>query len=455
MAKSASIRVGRVTAYRRGKVWYLYYHENGVRKRPRVGPDRDAARRLAAQTNAQLELGAPAPLSFESVIMDTLRQRWLDYHEHVLKSSMATVCRYKAATRHLLNFVRHEQKVRHASDFRPTDVEAFAAYLRRIKVAPNGHANALKKPLRDTGVKFILEVCRSMFNYAAKRRHLPPYAENPFAAFEIDRLPVEDAKPFVALDADQERAFLGACDEWQFPVFLTLMLTGMRPGELTHLLIDDLDLHNGWLYVRNKADLSWNIKTRNERRIPLVTELAETLRYVIESRCNGLVFMRRRFAKDDRPLLGRRARHALAAELAGRIEAAMQADGDTPCRRQIQGVAYGLWRDMGAIKTDRLRTEFMRLTRSIGLPELTAPKMLRHMYATSLQDTNVDPLIRNEVMGHKPSNLSSTRGLGMTAVYTHTRPQTLRRQVENSLKDRPAVEVARRWLAQRSGPQVA
>ncbi|MDP6153620.1 MAG: hypothetical protein QF785_09610, partial [Phycisphaeraceae bacterium] len=249
MAKSASIRVGRVTAYRRGKTWYLCYHDNGVRKRPRVGPDRDAARRLAAQTNAQLELGAPAPLSFEPVAIDNLRQRWLDYHEHVIKSSLATVRRYAAATRHLLNYVQVEQRVRHASDFRPTHVEAFAAYLRRIKVAPNGHANAVKKPLRDKGIKFILEICRSMFNYAAKRRHLPPYAENPFASFEIDRLPVEDAKPFVGFDAAQERAFLDACDEWQFPIFLTLMLTGVRPGELTHLLIDDVDLHDGWVYV--------------------------------------------------------------------------------------------------------------------------------------------------------------------------------------------------------------
>ena len=49
-----SFRVGQVKAYLRGRVWYLQYHEHGVRRRPRVGPDREAARRLAAQTNAQL-----------------------------------------------------------------------------------------------------------------------------------------------------------------------------------------------------------------------------------------------------------------------------------------------------------------------------------------------------------------------------------------------------------------
>jgi hypothetical protein len=35
-----------------------------------------------------------------------------------------------------------------------------------------------------------------------------------------------------------------------------LTLTGLRPGELTHLLLpDDLDLDTGWLYVRNKPRL--------------------------------------------------------------------------------------------------------------------------------------------------------------------------------------------------------
>src|SRR5262245_60938016 len=79
--KSNSFRVGRVQAYLRGQVWYLCYHEDGRRLRPRVGPDREAARQLAAQTNAQLEVGAPAVLSFEPIAIPELRDRWLRHHE--------------------------------------------------------------------------------------------------------------------------------------------------------------------------------------------------------------------------------------------------------------------------------------------------------------------------------------------------------------------------------------
>lgn len=57
----------------------------------------------------------------------------------------------------------------------------------------------------------------------------------------------------------------------------------------------------------------------------------------------------------------------------------------------------------------------------MGEPQLTAPKTLRHTFATMLQDATVDPLIRNELMGHAPGYGGiSEIALGMTSVYTHT-----------------------------------
>src|SRR3989440_11050337 len=101
MAKHVpSFRVGKVHAYLRGKVWYLCYHEHGQRHRPRVGPDRQAAHQLAAQINAQLAVGAPAAFSFETISIPELRQRWLEHHEQVLRSSVHTIHRYRTATDH-------------------------------------------------------------------------------------------------------------------------------------------------------------------------------------------------------------------------------------------------------------------------------------------------------------------------------------------------------------------
>ena len=126
-----------------------------------------------------------------------------------------------------------------------------------VRVSPNGHAHTPKRRLTDKGLRYVLECCRALFNYAAKRRHLSPYAENPFRTLEIDRIPVEQVRPIELFTREQEQAFLEACDAWQFPLFLTLMLTGLRPGELTHLLLpDDLDLAAGVLRVRNKPQLT-------------------------------------------------------------------------------------------------------------------------------------------------------------------------------------------------------
>ena len=446
--RASSRRVGRVTVYRRGKIWYLYYSERGRRIRRRVGASLDDARMLAAQVNAQLATGSRAMMTFEQISVEELRRRWLDHHEHVLRSSIATIRRYRSATEHLLRFTSQACPVTSVDKITASDIERFVRFLREIKVAPNGHPNTAKRHLRDRGIVFILEACRTLFNYAAKHRHLPPYHENPFAQIEIDRIPIEDAKPFVGFTEAQERTFLQACDDWQFPIFATLLLTGLRPGELTHLLLPaDLDLEACLLRIRNKPDLGWQIKTRNDRVIPLIPELAEVLRLFRGQRDRGTLFIRRRFWRGDVPPLATLTRPGLRTELEHRAREMPKSGGASSERVYRQAAARSIWRDLGAIRTDRIREEFMRLTRKIGMSEVTAVKTTRHLFATCLQDANVDPLIRNQLMGHAPSGGgAATVGLGMTGIYTHTRPETLRRQLESALRGRPAVSVARAWI---------
>ena len=128
MSKTKSaFRVGKVHVFLRGSVWYLTYHENGQRRRPRVGPNRDAAKQMAAQINAQLEIGAPAALSFEAITLAELRKRWLEHHEQVLCSSPQTVSRYRTATEHLLRFLQSGNAPRSTAGFRVVHAEATEA----------------------------------------------------------------------------------------------------------------------------------------------------------------------------------------------------------------------------------------------------------------------------------------------------------------------------------------
>jgi hypothetical protein len=57
----------------------------------------------------------------------------------------------------------------------------------------------------------------------------------------------------------------------------------------------------------------------------------------------------------------------------------------------------------------------------------------------------INTLIRQITLGHKSAG--DARGaLGMTSVYTHTRPETQKRQIERALQLWPeSLEVARCW----------
>ena len=302
---------------------------------------------------------------------------------------MQTIRRYRTATEHLIRYVQTERPVKVVSHFHATHAEDFVRYLRSIRVAPNGHPNSTKRPLLDKGIQYILETCRTLFAFAMKRRHLSPYAENPFTALELGRLPIEHFRKIVLPSADQQVALLRACDDWQFQVFLTLMLTGLRPGELVHLLWhDDLDLEQRLLFVRNRVNLGWQVKTRHERTIPLVACLADVLSRVLSERRRGPVFLRRQFRAARLPSWA--SIPAAEVELARRV-VEFETNETTTCSRNVKAqFALRLWTEWGIVKTDRIRTEFMRLTRQIGQPDLTAPKTLRHLFATTLQDANVD-----------------------------------------------------------------
>jgi integrase len=58
--------------------------------------------------------------------------------------------------------------------------------------------------------------------------------------------------------------------------------TSMRPGELTHLLVEDIDPAAGLPHIRNKPALGWSIKTRNTPTIPLPAEPLAVLQRLVK-----------------------------------------------------------------------------------------------------------------------------------------------------------------------------
>ena len=425
-------RIGRVSVYQHRLRWWVYYRENGRPIRRAVADDRRAAEQVAAQINLELTSAAPTLFSFRPILVAELQRTFLDYHEHVIRSSLATVNRYRTATQHLVNFCS-EVPAGRVQPAHEIEVEAFVRYLRTIRVASNGHAHTRRRPLRDNGVRFILETCRSLYGYAAKRRHLPPYTDNPFSGLGGKRARIDDAKPIFVFNRDTELAFLRAADAWTFSVHFLLAKLGLRPGELVRLLIEDVDLATGWLLVRSRPDLGAHTKTRRERAIPLIPETILVLRRLTGNRTAGPIVLRQKADSARLPLTARDAR-GLAAAVHQRIAAAEAADSGTLNRRDMARIQRGVWRDAGATRLERIRASFIQTAQECGLDEATCPKSWRHTFATLMQDANLDPLIRQLTLGHAPPSLFGGNSLGMTSAYTHTRPETHRREIERALR---------------------
>lgn len=425
--RPARIRIGRVSVYLHHNSWWLYYRQQGDVYRSNVGTCQLTAEQQAAQINGQLTLGQPVPAMNRSLDFLQLKQQFLWHHEHVRKSSLSTIRRYRAALEHLVQYTQSFAKSPALHQF---PVEAFIRHLRETEVTPNGHPHSRKRRLRDAGIRYILEVCRSLFAFAVQQRLLPPYTTNPFAILPWERLRIEDRKDIFVFDQATECAFWESSDPWAFSIHFVLAKTGMRIGEVQHLLIEDLDLESGWITVRNKLGLGWRVKTGNNRRIPLLTEVVRVLRLAIGTRSKGLVFLRQKYQSGTSPpLVG------TLPELEAIYQHRFQQLPSPVSREQGQRLANQIWRDAGMVKAEQIRNSFIRTMRVLGRPEATCPKSWRHTFATLLQDSNVDPLIRQLTLGHRPS---LQNGLGMTTHYTHTRPETQRSQIEAALRQWPA-----------------
>jgi integrase len=196
--------------------------------------------------------------------------------------------------------------------------------------------------------------------------------------------------------------------------------------------------------VRNKTDLGWRVKTGSERSVPLLPEAAAVLRSVIGSRQAGPVFLREKLAGKLPKLVGKSGELVLICEDRQRL---VRTEGRILSRSDVQKIARSVWWDSGAIKADAVRNSFVRVMQALGRSEATCPKSWRHSFATLLQDANVDPLIRQQTMGHRPPTGPT---LGMTANYTHTRPETQRQQIEQALRQWPAsLQFALEWTARK------
>lgn len=166
---------------------------------------------------------------------------------------------------------------------------------------------------------------------------------------------------------------------------------GLRAGELTHLLVEDVDLTAGEFVIRSKPWLFWFVKTGREWRLPLVPATRAIFEDAIGTRLSGFVFVNRSSGH------GRRAAGpALRTEVERRVGELLVTDPDAGEREQKRA-ATAVAREYGQIPEKRLRCELMAITERIGCPEFTRVHDLRHLFTTRAQAAGVNPLLVQDI----------------------------------------------------------
>ena len=424
-------RIGKVTIYKRGLTYYLYYREDRRTVRRGVDGNLATAEATAHKISAALAERRPSPLAYQRTSPDALVDAYLDAVTNVQKLALRSQDRYRAALDRFKEFAS-DAAISHIDAVNESTVEDLVRWLRGQKRPRNGMRTSKAKVdhYKTGGIKFILSVCRTAFNWASRRRLLPPFAENPFTRFGIDKLREEGdkAEAKAIFTPRQERDFFAACNEWQRPIFTILAAYGMRVGELNHLLIEDVDFEQEAVYIRSKPEMLWRIKTRRRRDLPLTREIAAIFRQLIGRRRAGFVFLNEEFASGDKQAATKFENdQAFRRHLKKIIDAVVTADPDATERDCLKAVTK-FCRSMGQIPEKRLQAEFCKVTAVIGCPEFTRVHDLRHLFSTRAQEHGVNPFIVQQITGHE--------GLPMLERYTHLSADVKRdalRQVVSSL----------------------
>jgi integrase len=229
----------------------------------------------------------------------------------------------------------------------------------------------------------------------------------------------------------QEQAFVTACGDWQRSIFLPLATYGMRVGELTHLLVENVDFADGTIQVCSKPEMFWRVKTARRRRLPLTAEMAALLKGLIGRRTAGFVFLNEQFASGaeapDVPF----ASDAEFRRHLERVAAGVRAADPKATKRDQRRAVTRVCRRAGQVPVKRIQAEFCKLTEQIGCPAFTRTHDLRHLFATRAQERGANPLLVQEIVGH--------RTLDMTRRYTHLGMDVKRRAIKQTTAGRPGV----------------
>ncbi len=368
--------------------------------------------RRADQINESLAFGLHT-IRAEPLSVDQLVSRYMEHLEHRAQAgdlSHRTPVRYHGALKHLARFVNQLPVKGHdpIAWFPDRDfILHFKTYLHSSMISPNGHPNSSRRPFAPTGIEHIVATTCAMVRWAVREGLLPPASLEAFSAPHKHRIanPPLSSAPLATTELIE---LIRAADLYQLALFSFHIFHGVRVAEPCFVMIEFVDLQNGWMHYRCIDELGYRTKSRIDKQLPVPSPMIRSIEWLMNERSGGPLLLKRRLL--NRPT------HQAPKDLSCIIRGVQQHSPEGYADRAITGLRY--LKKAGAISSDDVRREFAHLARAAGLPPGLTPKMLRHHFATALERADVPYYTRKYLLGHNLSR-KGRQDSDVTAIYTH------------------------------------
>ena len=175
-------RVGKVSVYRRGSSYWIYFRDSGKTIRKKIDGNLATAKATASQVNVHLEQKQPSPFSFQTRPVAKVVHDFLEHCKLARGLRIRSLKRYRAALDHFLDFVSNKPHLYNVDQVKETTVDEFVRYLHDKKRVRSGERTGPKEKYTPSGIAFILSTCWSIlskyFSNLFRRVILPSNFEN-------------------------------------------------------------------------------------------------------------------------------------------------------------------------------------------------------------------------------------------------------------------------------------
>lgn len=323
-----------------GRNWQIDTCRNGVRIRKIVGPSKRLALEVLADIEGRMVRGEHG-IGRRDALISEIFKRFLDHADARL--SPRSVRRYQNVVERFTEFLTSRPRTKRGSHLDPGVIEQFRQ--ERLQ-SP--------RPPKTKSMNFEIKALRTIFNCAKQWGLID---RNPTEGVKTQR--VTDARPLRFLSDEECRRLLEESPDDMRAIILGFLMTGMRRGELEHLVWDDIDFGARIIRIRHKPD--WRPKS-HEREIPISPDLEGLLKNLKLQRSSAHEYV---FTLEGRPAF----------------------DGD-------------------------IRKRLVRIARRAGVKSLTSIHSLRHTFGSALARSGVALPVVQQLLGH-----SDVR---TTMIYVHT-----------------------------------